>query len=367
MKLYKNALILENGTFAMKDMLIKEGKIEKIAANLENDCEIIDLQGKKIIPALIDIHTHGANGYDFNLANLKEMRIIMEFYISRGVGTVLPTVMTDHDEVMKKQLSLIHQLSKEYPQIKGIHLEGPFLAKEYRGVMPEDLLQKASMEKFMEYQEASGGLIKLITISPEVPGAFDFIKDVVETGVVISLGHSGADFKTAMAAINAGAKSFTHTLNAMKHLTQHAPNIAGAAYLSDNYIEVICDGRHIHPDVLKFLLKVKGLDRFIGVTDSMMAAGLGDGRYKLGVNDVTVLNGDARLTEGGTRAGSTLVADDCLKNFIKFTGIPLVSSIKIMTENPARLLGIFDQTGSLEEGKLGEIIILDEQSEIFTL
>lgn len=359
MKLYKNGMVLIDGAFIQKDLLIEDGKIKKIASGLEYDCETIDVQGKKIIPKLIDIHTHGANGIDFNLANLEEMRKLMEFYKSRGVGTVLPTVMTDEDEVMKKQLALIKDLAKEYPEIKGIHLEGPFLAKEYRGVMPERLLQNASFEKFQEYQEAAGGLIKLVTISPEVPRAIDFIKKVVETGVVVSLGHSGADYETAMKAIEAGAKSFTHTLNAMKHLTQHAPNIAGAAYLSDNYIEVICDGRHIHPDVVRFLLKVKGLDRFIGVTDSMMAAGLGDGRYRLGVNDVTVVDGDARLTDVGTRAGSTLLADNCLKNFLKFTGLPLESGIKIMTENPAQLLGIYEITGSIEEGKLAEILIID--------
>jgi N-acetylglucosamine-6-phosphate deacetylase len=225
--------------------------------------------------------------------------------------------------------------------------------------MPEWLLQEASFEKFQEYQKASGGLIRIITVSPEVKGAVEFIKEVTKTGVVVSLGHSGADYEQTMACIEAGAKSFTHTLNAMRHLTQHAPNIAGAAYLSDNYCEVICDGRHIHPDVVRFLLKVKGLNRIIGITDSMMAAGLGDGEYKLGVNKVTVIDGDARMTDTGTRAGSTLTIDSCLQNFIKFTGLPLEKAITVLTENPARLLGIFDKTGSLEVGKLAEFLIID--------
>ncbi|MDD3999439.1 MAG: N-acetylglucosamine-6-phosphate deacetylase [Bacilli bacterium] len=359
MKLYQNALIFENGEFIQKDMLVQAGKIEKIATNLSCNCETFDLTGKKIIPALIDIHTHGANGYDFNLANLSEMRKIIDFYISHGVGSVFPTVMTDEDEVMKRQLNLVYQLSKEYPQVKGIHLEGPFLSKEYRGAMPEHLLQEASYEKFLEYYQASGEFIKIITVSPEVPGAIDFIKTASQKGLIVSLGHSGADYATAMKAVAAGAKSFTHTLNAMRQLTQHGANIAGAAFLSDNYIEVICDGKHVQPEVVQFLLKVKGLDRFIGVTDSMMAAGLGDGKFRLGVNNVTVIDGDAKITETGTRAGSTLIADDCLKNFMKFTGLPLTSALKIMTENPAKLLNIYNITGSLEEGKLAEFLIID--------
>lgn len=358
MKLYKNGHVLENGNFVRKDILVDNGMIKKIAPDIECDCKTVDVSGKRIIPALIDIHTHGANGTDFNLASLEEMRGLIEFYRSRGVGTVLPTVMTDEDGVMKKQLSLIKELAEEYPEVKGIHLEGPFLAPEYSGAMPPRLLQKASYEKFLEYQEASGGLIKLVTVSPEVPGALEFIKQASAAGIVVSLGHSGADYETAMAAIEAGAKSFTHTLNAMKHLTQHAPNIVGAAYLSYNYIEVICDGRHVHPKVVKFLLKVKGLDKFIAVTDSMMAAGLGDGRFKLGKNDVTVIDGDAKITGTKTRAGSTLLADICLKNFLNFTGLSLEEGIKTMTENPARLLGIFHITGSLEEGKLAEMIII---------
>lgn len=359
MKLYKNGLILENGKFVQKDLLVEGGVIKKIGPALACEGETIDVSGKRIIPALIDIHTHGAAGIDFNLATLEEMRKVVEFYKYHHVGTVFPTVMTDEDEVMKRQLALIKTLASEYPEVKGIHLEGPFLSPEYCGAMPPRLLQPASFEKFLEYQEAAGGLIKIVTVAPEVPGAIDFIRKATAAGVVVSLGHSGADYETAMEAIKAGAKSFTHTLNAMRHLNQHAPNIAGAAYLSDNYTEVICDGRHIHPDVVRFLLKVKGLDRIITVTDSMMAAGLGDGRFKLGKNDVTVVDGDARITETGTRAGSTLIADSCIANFLKFTGLPLEEGIKVMTENPARLLGIFHLTGSLEEGKLAEFVIID--------
>lgn len=359
MKLYKNGLVLENGKFVQKDLLVDNGMIQEIAPEIKRDCAWEDVQGKRIIPALIDIHTHGANGFDFNLASLEQMRSILEFYIARGIGTVLPTVMTDTDEVMIKQLEKIRILAGEYPQIKGIHLEGPFLAMEYRGAMPEWLLQEASLEKFQKYQDAAGGLIRLVTVSPEVKGAVEFIKEVTKTGVVVSLGHSGADYEQTMACVEAGAKSFTHTLNAMRHMTQHAPNIAGAAYLSDNYCEVICDGKHIHPDVVRFLLKVKGLNRIIAITDSMMAAGLGDGEYKLGQNRVIVVDGDARIAETGTRAGSTLTIDSCLQNVLKFTGLPLEKALMTLTENPARLLGIFDKTGSLEVGKLAEFIIID--------
>ena len=359
MVLYKNGLILQNGKFENKEMLIDYGRI--IAIDQKIDCKAItiDLKGKRIVPALIDIHTHGANGSDFNLATLDEMHQIMDFYISQNVGTVYPTVLTDSDEVLKRQLSLIASLSDSYPQIKGIHLEGPFLNKAYKGAMPESFLQSPSLEKFLEYQQYANGLIKIITISPELDGAIDLTKAVSNLGVVVSLGHSGADYDITMKCIEAGAKSFTHTFNAMASLHQHQPNIIGAALVSDNYCEVICDGFHLHPQIVKLIVKTKGFDKVIAVTDSIMAAGLPDGNYKLGVNNVTVVNGDAKITETSFRAGSTLTAMKALENFMAFTQLPLEVAIKTMSENPAKLMNIYQNTGSLEVGKLAEFFIID--------
>ncbi|MDD7218826.1 MAG: amidohydrolase family protein, partial [Clostridia bacterium] len=172
--------------------------------------------------------------------------------------------------------------------------------------------------------------------------------------------HSGADYDTSWHCINEGAVSATHTFNAMKLLHQHYPAIMGAVLESDIYCEAICDGRHLHPGTVRFLLKMKGMDKVIAITDSIMAAGLPDGEYMLGVNEVVVKDGDAKLKYGGSRAGSTLTTGQALKNIISFTGKSLEEVLPLLTANPARMLGVYDRIGSLDPGKDADIVILDK-------
>lgn len=359
MILYKNGQALIGGRLVKTDIVANHGKIIEIASDVvpDADTEIIDCKGRFILPALVDIHTHGANGYDFNSADLDGMKKIMEFYVSHGVGTVFPTVMTDSDETICRQLSLICELAKEYPEVKGINLEGPFISRERCGAMPPQFLQKPSVDKFCEYQKAANGFIKIVTVAPELPDAIPFISEVSDMGVVVSLGHSSANGETVNRAIKAGAKSFTHFGNAMSQLDRLDLNMAGSAMLSQNYCEVICDGKHVAPDVLKLFVKTKGADKVIGITDSMMATGLPDGDYKLGVNDVTVVNGDAMLKGSDVRAGSTLDAYTGLSNVIKFCNMGLTEAIKLWTVNPARLVGLSSRIGTIETGKDADFII----------
>ena len=178
--------------------------------------------------------------------------------------------------------------------------------------------------------------------------------------VVVAIGHSGADYDTAMECIDAGAASATHTFNAMKLLHQHFPAIMGAVLETDVYCEAICDGRHLHPGTVRFLIKCKGLDRVVAITDSIMAAGLPDGNYKLGVNDVVVEDGDAKLASNGTRAGSTLTTGQALKNLVKFTGRPVEEVLPLLTENPADLLKMGTQKGRIRPGWDADLVVLDE-------
>ena len=246
----------------------------------------------------------------------------------------------------------------------GIHLEGPFLAKEYKGAMPEFLLRKFDIDLLKKYQERSGGNVRYLTVAPEVDGIVGGIKEITELGIAVSLGHSGADYETTMKAIENGATASTHTFNAMKLLHQHFPSIMGAVMESDVYCEAICDGRHLHPGVVRLLIKTKGLNRVVAVTDSIMAAGLPDGKYKLGVNDVVVEEGDAKLADTGVRAGSTLTQNVALLNLLKFTGRPLAEVLPILSENPAKLIGIYDRKGSIEDGKDADMVLLDEENKI---
>ncbi|MCM1042647.1 MAG: N-acetylglucosamine-6-phosphate deacetylase [Corallococcus sp.] len=360
MRLYKNGNVLIGEELKQTQILTDKGKILRIDDRISAgpDCTVEDLHGKFVLPALIDIHTHGANGFDFNTATTDQMHEIMRFYVSKGVGGVLPTVMTDDEQNMRRQLYRIAQLAPLYNEIKGIHLEGPFLSEAYCGAMPKQYLRKADVEMFRRLQDSACGLIKLVTIAPEVEGSEAFIREVAKSDIKVSLGHSGADYEQTMRCVKEGAVSFTHTFNAMKPIDRHLPNILGAALASDCYCEVICDGKHVHPANVKLLAKVKGADRVIAVTDSMMATGMGDGRFTLGGQEVVVKNGDATIAETGTRAGSTLTADECFTNAIEFTELPLAKAIKLMTENPAKMLGIFDSCGSIEVDKDADFLII---------
>lgn len=234
----------------------------------------------------------------------------------------------------------------------GIHLEGPFLAKEYKGAMPEHLLISPDEQLLREYQEKAKGNIRYITVSPEVLGVPEMIPVMKELGMTVAIGHSGADYDTAWKCIHNGAEAATHTFNAMKLLHQHFPAIMGAVLESDVYCEAICDGRHLHPGTVRFLIKAKGLDRVVAVTDSIMAAGLPDGEYMLGVNEVIVEDGDAKLKYGGSRAGSTLTTGKALKNLIAFTGRPLEEVVPMLTRNPAKLLNVYDRIGSIAQARM---------------
>lgn len=358
MKLYKNGFCLIDGKLIKRDIAANRGKIIEIAADIVADeqTEVFDCTNRYILPALVDVHTHGANGYDFNTADLDGMKKILDFYVAHGVGTVFPTVMTDSDEVICRQVGLICQLAKDYPEVKGINLEGPFLSELFCGAMPKQYLQKPSVDKFLQYQKAANGFIKIVTVAPELPNAVDFVSEISDMGVVVSLGHSGADGETTERALKAGAKSFTHWGNAMSQLDRHDLNVSGTAMASNAFCEVICDGKHVQKDVFKLLVQTKGIDKVVGITDSIMAAGLPDGRYTLAGAEIVVQKGDARLTNG-VRAGSTLDAYTGLANAVTFTGLPLHQAIKIWTVNPARLVGLHNRIGTLELGKDADFIV----------
>jgi N-acetylglucosamine-6-phosphate deacetylase len=362
----KNARVLIDGSFQNKEVVVENGKINSLEGKCTDDSyDIFDAEGMRLIPGFIDIHTHGAVGIDINHASAKDLERIGRFFATKGTTSWLGSIITDTKE---KTISCI----QEYLQYKksphtgaemfGIHLEGPFLSYEYRGAHPDHLLCMADIELIREYQSLAQGDIKYITISPEAGITPQFIKELRDLGIVVSIGHSGADYDTTMECISAGAMTSTHTFNAMKLLHQHFPAMSGAVLESDIYCEAICDGRHLHPGIVRLILKTKGLDKVLLVTDSITAAGLEDGFYKLGVNDIVVKDGDAKLVADGVRAGSTLTMDLALRNILEFTGRNIEEVLTMLGQNQAELLGIYDNVGSITVGKNADFIIIDNEN-----
>ena len=322
-----NGQVYIDHTFQKKTIYIQDGTINLLEADCQTSGTVFDAAGRRIVPGFIDIHTHGAVGVDINGASAEDLEKIGKFFAKNGTTSWLASILTDTEEQTSRAISqcIEYQASAgKGAQLLGIHLEGPFLASEFKGAMPEHLLKKGSVDLAASYQRQANGNIRYITVSPEVEGVLELIPKLRELGIVVAMGHSGADYDTSMAAIQAGSAACTHTFNAMAPLHQHRPAIIGAALESDVYCEMICDGLHLHPAIVRLLWKTKGPQRLVAITDSIMAAGLPDGNYHLGVNQVVVEKGDAKLASDGTRAGSTLTQDRALRNLLSFTGPALL-------------------------------------------
>ena len=362
-----NGQVYIDHTFQKKTIYIQDGTINLLETDCQTSGTVFDAAGRRIVPGFIDIHTHGAVGVDVNGASAEDLEKIGKFFAKNGTTSWLASILTDTEEQTSRAISqcIEYQASAgKGAQLLGIHLEGPFLASEFKGAMPEHLLKKGSADLAASYQRQANGNIRYITVSPEVEGVLELIPRLRELGIVVAMGHSGADYDTAMAAIQAGTAACTHTFNAMAPLHQHRPAIIGAALESDVYCEMICDGLHLHPAIVRLLWKTKGPQRLVAITDSIMAAGLPDGNYHLGVNQVVVEKGDAKLASDGTRAGSTLTQDRALRNLLSFTGLSLEEILPVLTENPAKLIGVYDRKGSIEDGKDADLVVLDEQNQV---
>lgn len=362
----KNGLVYQNGVFQKQDVEIRDGKFARICPSIPGD-DIMDIQGFCMVPGFFEIHTHGAVGADINAATAEELEKISCFFAKQGVTNWLCSILTDTEEQTircireyKRWKTLEHWGA----ELSGIHLEGPFLSEEYAGAMPKHLLLDMDLDLIRRYQEEAEGDIRYITVSPEKKGVIEAIPALRSMGIQVAMGHSGATYEQSMMAVRQGAGACTHTFNAMRLFHQHEPAIMGAALESDVYCEAICDGLHLHPGSVRFLLKAKGNKRVVAITDSIMATGFPEGNYKLGVNDVIVKDGDAKLASNGTRAGSVLTAKRAFRNFLEFTGCPVEEILPVFTENPARLLGMERKTGVIEEKRDANFLLLDDKNEI---
>ena len=353
---------------------LEDGRITGIEALTQADHDRVEathrFPGATLAPSFIDIHIHGCAGHDVMEATPKALDAIGAFLANRGVGAYFPTTVTStKDETLRSLAGLATEIKCRQHQPHtgatplGIHLEGPFLSHEKRGVHTAALLEAPSIALFERFSQAAEGYIQLMTIAPELPGAEELIAHATKLGVRCSMGHSDATVCDAQAGFQAGARSATHTFNAMRALDHREPGIA--AFVLDQsalFAEIICDGVHVDPIMVRLYFKAKGEDRIILVTDGMSATGMPDGTYMLGEMEVEVHDG--RATSNGTLAGSVLTLDRSIKNFMEFTGASLKTTIAAATRNPARLMGIDNNWGSLDIGRTANITVLSPASEV---
>lgn len=382
--------VFEPGELVIEDGIIKEIRM----------CEYEDLVQKEqeqyLIPGLVDVHFHGAAGYDFCDGTKEALQAIAAYENEHGITTICPATMSLPVTELEQILTAATEWKKEQAwensavcengdraeeriqaqSLRGIHLEGPFIAKEKKGAQKEDYIIPFDKDVLLGLQEKSAGLIKLVTIAPEIEWAMEGIKELKEA-FSFSIGHTMADYETACKAFEAGADHVTHLYNAMRTGTHREPSVPEAAADSNNvYIELICDGVHVHPSVVRNAFRIYGDDRIVLISDSMRATGMLDkvsddaikgdktkvDGFTLGGQKVRV-NGALATLEDGTIAGSVTNLYECMKKAVVM-GIPKESAIKAATINPARSIGVDNEVGTLEAGKRADILIVDENLEL---
>ncbi len=325
------------------------------------DDTVWDAQGCYLIPGLTDIHFHGCAGRDFSEGTWEAMEKIACYEASEGITTIVPATMTLPEKTLRK----ICEAAASYPNEKGailcgINMEGPFVSIEKKGAQNEDYIVPPSAAFFRRLQKVSGGLVKLLDLAPETEGAWECIRQLKDE-VVLSVAHTTANYEIADRAFKEGICHVTHLYNAMTGLSHRDPGVVGAAADNEQVnVELICDGKHVHPVVVRQTFKMFGDDRIIMISDSMEATGMPDGAYALGGQKVIKKGNVAYLEDEKTLAASATNLMDCLRVTVKEMNIPLESAIKCAAVNPAKAVGIYDRYGSITVGKTANMVLLKE-------
>ncbi len=351
-------------------MLIKNGKILIGKSFVDGDIQFdraitaigrlegpadLDAQGGYVIPGLVDVHTHGALGEDFSDGKPEGLQPLADYYAAHGVTSYLATTMTLKEEVLTPAMHAIRDFKpRSGAKCAGVHLEGPFLSYAKRGAQAAENLHKPDPALFHRLNEASGGQVKLVTVACEEEGALPFIREISRT-CAVSLGHTTADYDTAMAGFLAGASHATHLYNGMPSLLHRAPGVIGAAFDAGASVELICDGLHIHPSVIRVTYQLFG-DKLNLISDSLRCAGMPDGDYELGGQPIVVKNHKATLLDG-TLAGSSISLLDAVRNVVSF-GLPLAGAVYAASTAPALAVGL--DAGVIAQGRAADLLVLDK-------
>lgn len=352
----------EDGSFLEQALYINDHRLVD-KAEYQDDGKVIDAEGLLVLPGLVDIHSHGAAGEDFSDGNPKGLKKILQYEKRCGITSYCPTSMTFPKERLRQIFASIKGAqTEEGAKVVGINMEGPFLDPVKKGAHVEEWIAAPDAAFVRELNQDVDGLVRLVTLAPNMEGAEEFIKEMHEE-VCISLGHTAADYDCASRAMKLGAHHVTHLYNAMQPFGHRAPGLIGAAMDDPEcMVELICDGYHIHPSAIRAAFRLFGPERVILISDSMRATGMENGTYELGGQEVTVKDRKAVLKDG-TLAGSATNLYGCMCKAVEF-GIPLEQAIMAATANPARSIGIFDRVGSIRIGKQADLLLVSENLEL---
>lgn len=369
-----NKLAVVGGAVVTRDRVIEDGVVLVADGHIsyvgrardaepEPGSEIFDAAGMTVLPGLIDTHVHGSHGDDVMFGGAESVRRISRAQLRYGTTSYLPSTVSAHHENLLRALEACAEAadadSGPAAEVVGVHVEGPFINRNKKGAHSLETLRDPDLDQCMEYLRAAPGLVKIMTLAPELPGGMELIRLLVAHNVVASLGHSEADYDTALEAIEAGATHATHLYNAMPALHHRKPNLT-AACLNEPFIraEIVLDGLHVAPEMARLAARVKGRDGLILVTDAMSAVGCPDGTYTLGALPVRVEGERCVLMDGETIASSILTMNKAVRNAVEFTGMSLVDAAYTASFLPASVCGVSHRKGSIEVGKDADLAIL---------
>lgn len=366
-----NGKVFDGQCFRERDVVVEGQTFSSIEASGDVACgaggaaDTLDVSGCYVIPGLIDVHFHGAMGHDFCDASDEGISAIAAYEASRGVTSICPTTMTLPEERLAPIVASVaaHEAAAGEAGIVGINMEGPYIAPDKVGAQNPAYVRSASIEEFGRLQQQAKGLIKLVDVAPEQPGNLEFIRQMSHD-VRVSVAHTCTGYDDACAAFDAGARHMTHLFNAMPALHHREPGpIAAGAERNDVTAEIIADGVHIHPAMVRLAFALFGDDRMILVSDSLRACGLGDGEYELGGQQFFV-KGNRATIANGSLAGSVSDVMACMRTAVRTMGIPLTSAVKAATVNPARALGLDGKLGAIAPGYQADAVVLDRDLNI---
>lgn len=363
LRLRSERLLTPEGTVP-GEVVVDGGRIAAVETVSEAP-DVVDLGRHRIVPGYIDTHVHGGGGAQFNTPSADEVLAAASFHASHGTTALLATVVAAPVVDLEAALGAIALCVGVGggASVLGAHVEGPFLSPVYPGAMDPSCFVAPDVGVLTGLLSAARGSVRLMTLAPELPGAIDVVRGLVDSGVVPSIGHSGASYAEACEAVRAGARAATHVFNAMRPLHHREPGVLGAVLDSPEVsCELICDGVHVGPTALRLAWRAKGLGGVRLVTDAMSGAGMPDGSYRLGLVEIVVSSGRAVVAGGGDAiAGSTLTMDAAVRNAVEFLRITVEEAVVMASGNPARLLGIADRKGALAAGMDADLLVLDDE------